>query len=68
MPADFVMESEVTQKVGAEPHEHSDERTGIATYTATAEQTLRGAARRCSISWPSRVPWFSAVRACSANR
>ena len=28
MIADFVMEAEVTQKVGAEPHERSDERTG----------------------------------------
>lgn len=28
MLADFVMEAEVTQKIGAEPHERSDERTG----------------------------------------
>lgn len=28
MIADFVMEAEVTQKIGAEPHERSDERTG----------------------------------------
>lgn len=28
MIADFVMEAEVTQKIGAEPHERSEERTG----------------------------------------
>jgi transposase-like protein len=28
MVLDFLMEAEVTQKIGAEPHERSDERTG----------------------------------------
>ena len=28
MLADFVMEAEVTQKIGAEPHERSEDRTG----------------------------------------
>jgi len=36
MIADFVMEAEVTQKIGAEPHERSDERSGYRKWAPRA--------------------------------
>ncbi len=44
MVLDFLMEAEVTQKVGAEPHERTEERSGYRNGTGNAD-AIRGLGR-----------------------